>query len=148
MTHGMSAGWYRQVTGIKRRRRRWRLLKLALAALNAGNAPLTIAVGATIGPAGIPVGQQIASLALFAAIAALGPLIPLGVFLPGGERSRTRLGNRKDWAAQHNAAVMAVIARNALGSPNEFAEGGLGRNPGAGPAGSGVGTQRGLRRLR
>ncbi|MFE4952555.1 GAP family protein [Streptomyces sp. NPDC056653] len=36
-------------------------------------------------------------------------LAPLGVFLLGGERAKTTLGNWKDWAAQHNVAVMAVL---------------------------------------
>ncbi|MGW5651532.1 GAP family protein [Streptomyces humi] len=84
-------------------------LGLALAALNAKNAPLTIAAGASIGSAGLPVGQQIASLAIFVVIATLGLLVPLGVFLLGGEWARTTLGNWKDWAAQHNVAVMAVL---------------------------------------
>ncbi|MFF5434676.1 GAP family protein [Streptomyces griseofuscus] len=84
-------------------------LGLALAALNAKNAPLTIAAGATIGSAGLPVGQQIAVLAIFVVIATLGLLAPLGVFLVGGERARTTLGNWKEWAAQHNVAVMAVL---------------------------------------
>ncbi|MFJ2192184.1 GAP family protein [Kitasatospora sp. NPDC087861] len=84
-------------------------LGTALAALNAKNAPLTIAAGAAIGSAGLPVGQQIASLAIFVLIASLGLLAPLGVFLLGGERARTTLGGWKDWAAQHNVAVMAAL---------------------------------------
>ncbi|MGV9352146.1 GAP family protein [Streptomyces misionensis] len=84
-------------------------LGLALSALNAKNAPLTIAAGATIGSAGLPVGQQIASLAIFVVIASLGLFAPLGVFLLGGERAKTTLGSWKDWAAQHNVAVMAVL---------------------------------------
>jgi threonine/homoserine/homoserine lactone efflux protein len=84
-------------------------LGTALAALNAKNAPLTIAAGATIGSAGLPVGQQIASLAIFVLIATLGLLAPLAVFLLGGERAKTTLGNWKEWAAQHNVAVMAVL---------------------------------------
>nr|WP_326778379.1 GAP family protein [Streptomyces sp. NBC_01445] len=82
---------------------------MALAALNAKNAPLTIAAAASIGSAGLPVGQQIASLAIFVLIATLGLLAPLGVFLLGGERAKTTLGNWKDWAAQHNVAVMALL---------------------------------------
>ncbi|KUN05292.1 hypothetical protein AQI95_17660 [Streptomyces yokosukanensis] len=84
-------------------------LGTALAALNAKNAPLTIAAGAAIGSAGLPVGQQIASLVVFVVIATLGLLAPLGVYLLGGERAKTTLGNWKDWAAQHNVAVMAVL---------------------------------------
>ncbi|MFF3357713.1 GAP family protein [Streptomyces sp. NPDC002917] len=84
-------------------------LGLALAALNAKNAPLTIAAGAAIGSAGLHIGEQIASLAIFVLVATLGLLAPLGVFLLGGERAKTTLGNWKDWAAQHNVAVMAVL---------------------------------------
>jgi threonine/homoserine/homoserine lactone efflux protein len=84
-------------------------LGVALAVLNAKNAPLTIAAGVSIGSAGLPVGQQIASLAIFVLIATLGLLAPLGVFLLGGERAKVTLGNWKDWAAQHNVAVMAVL---------------------------------------
>ncbi|MFI6492854.1 GAP family protein [Streptomyces sp. NPDC050564] len=84
-------------------------LAVALAALNAKNAPLTIAAGASIASAGLPVGQQIASLAVFVVIGSLGLLVPLGVFLMGGDRAKTTLGNWKDWAAQHNVAVMAVL---------------------------------------
>ncbi|MEU9380357.1 GAP family protein [Streptomyces sp. NPDC048279] len=84
-------------------------LGLALAALNAKNAPLTIAAGAAIGSAGLPLGQQIASLAVFVVIATLGLLAPLGVFLLGGARAKATLGDWKDWAARHNVAVMAVL---------------------------------------
>ncbi|MFF8028845.1 GAP family protein [Streptomyces sp. NPDC007896] len=84
-------------------------LGLALTALNAKNAPLTIAAAASIGSAGLLVGQEIASLAIFVLIASLGLLAPLGVSMLGGERAKTTLGNWKDWAAQHNVAVMAVL---------------------------------------
>ncbi len=84
-------------------------LGMALAAINPKNAPLTIAAGAAIGSAALPVGQQIASLAIFVLIATLGLLAPLGVFLLGGERAKTMLGSWKDWAAQHNVAVMAAL---------------------------------------
>ncbi|MFF2995912.1 GAP family protein [Streptomyces sp. NPDC057950] len=84
-------------------------LGLALAALNAKNAPLTIAAGATIAAAGLPAGQQIASLAVFVLIGTVGLLAPLGVFLVGGDRARSTLGGWKDRAARHNVAVMAVL---------------------------------------
>lgn len=63
-------------------------LGLALSALNAKNAPLTIAAAASIGSAGLPVGQQIASLAIFVLIATVGLLAPLGVFLLGESERR------------------------------------------------------------
>lgn len=84
-------------------------LGLALAAANAKNVPLTIAAAASIGSAGLPVGQQIASLAVFVIIGSLGLLAPLGVTLVMGERAKSVLGGWRDWAARHNAAVMAVL---------------------------------------
>ncbi|MEU0251075.1 GAP family protein [Streptomyces sp. NPDC006184] len=84
-------------------------LALGLAALNAKNVPLTIAAGASIASSGLPVAQQIASLAIFVLIGSLGLLAPLAVFLVGGDRAKTTLGGWKDWAARHNVAIMAVL---------------------------------------
>ncbi|MFH8386116.1 GAP family protein [Kitasatospora sp. NPDC018058] len=84
-------------------------LGLALAAANAKNAPLAIAAGATISSAGLPVGQQIASVAVFVVVGSLGLLTPLGVFLIMGERARSILADWRDWAARNNTAVMAVL---------------------------------------
>ncbi|MFE7612136.1 GAP family protein [Streptomyces celluloflavus] len=84
-------------------------LGLLLSAANIKNAPLTIAAGASISSAGLPVPQQIGTLAIFVVIASLGVLAPLAVYLVMGERARTVLGNWRDWAALHNVAVMAVL---------------------------------------
>jgi len=84
-------------------------LGLALSAANFKNAPVTIAAGASISSADIPVPQQIATLAIFVIIASLGMLAPLAVYLIMGERAKEMLGTWRDWAAQHNAAVMAVL---------------------------------------
>ncbi|MFD7105483.1 GAP family protein [Streptomyces celluloflavus] len=84
-------------------------LGLLLSAANVKNAPLTIAAGASISSAGLPVPQQIGTLAIFVVIASLGVLAPLAVYLVMGERAKTVLGNWRDWAALHNVAVMAVL---------------------------------------
>jgi hypothetical protein len=84
-------------------------LGLVLSAANVKNAPLTIAAGASISSAGIPVPQQIGTLAIFVIIASLGVLAPLAVYLVMGERAKSILGNWRDSAAQHNVAVMAVL---------------------------------------
>ncbi|MFI9724178.1 GAP family protein [Streptomyces sp. NPDC052396] len=84
-------------------------LGLLLSAANAKNAPLTIAAGASISSAGISVPQQIGALAAFVVIASLGVLAPLGVYLFLGDRAKNVLGGWRDWAARHNAAVMAVL---------------------------------------
>ncbi|MFF9125736.1 GAP family protein [Streptomyces sp. NPDC014889] len=84
-------------------------LALLLSAANLKNAPLTIAAGASISSAGLPVPQQIGTLAIFVVIASLGVLAPLAVYLVMGERAHSILGNWRDWAAQHNVAVLAVL---------------------------------------
>ena len=84
-------------------------LGLALSAANLKNLPLTIAAAASISSAGIPVPQQIATLAIFVIVASLGVFAPLAVYLVMGERAKKVLSNWRDWAAQHNAAVMAVL---------------------------------------
>ncbi|MCZ0989244.1 GAP family protein [Streptomyces diastatochromogenes] len=85
------------------------LLALLLSAGNLKNAPLTIAAAASISSSGLPVGEQIAALAVFVVVASVGLLTPLGVFLVMGERAKNMLGNWKEWAARHNIAVMAVL---------------------------------------
>ncbi|MFI0788085.1 GAP family protein [Streptomyces lydicus] len=84
-------------------------LGLLLSAGNLKNAPLTIAAGASISSAGLPVPQQIGTLAIFVVIASLGVLAPLAVFVVMGERARSMLGSWRDWAARHNVAVLAVL---------------------------------------
>ncbi|MET8246508.1 GAP family protein [Streptomyces sp. NPDC005202] len=84
-------------------------LGLLFSAANLKNAPLTIAAGASISSAGLPVPQQIATLAIFVVIASLGVLAPLAVYLVMGDRATTVLAGWRDWAAQHNVAVMAAL---------------------------------------
>jgi threonine/homoserine/homoserine lactone efflux protein len=84
-------------------------LGLLLSAANAKNAPLTIAAGASVSSAGIAVPQQIGALAIFVVIASLGVLAPLAVCLCMGERATTVLTGWRDWAVQHNVAVMAAL---------------------------------------
>ncbi|MFJ9704609.1 GAP family protein [Streptomyces sp. NPDC101234] len=84
-------------------------LGLLFSAGNLKNAPLTIAAAASISSAGISVPQQIVTLAIFVIIASLGVLAPLAVYLVMGERAKSILGSWRDWAAQHNVAVLAVL---------------------------------------
>ncbi|MET8248232.1 GAP family protein [Streptomyces sp. NPDC005202] len=84
-------------------------LGLLFSAANLKNTPLTIAAGASISSAGISVPQQIGTLAIFVVIASLGVLAPLAVYLLMGDRAKGILTNWRDWAGQHNVAVMAVL---------------------------------------
>lgn len=53
--------------------------------------------------------QQIGTLTVFVIIASLGVLAPLTVYLIMGERAKRMLSSWRDWAVQHNVAVMAVL---------------------------------------
>ena len=48
-------------------------------------------------------------LAVFVIIASLGVLAPLVAYLIMDERAKRILGSWRDWAVQHNVAVMAVL---------------------------------------
>ncbi|MEU2420135.1 GAP family protein [Streptomyces sp. NPDC007851] len=84
-------------------------LGLLLSAGNLKNAPLTIAAAASISSAGISVPEQIGTLAVFVAVASLGVLAPLALYLVMGERAKGILANWREWAARHNVAVLAVL---------------------------------------
>jgi threonine/homoserine/homoserine lactone efflux protein len=80
-----------------------------LSGVNPKNAALTIAAAATIAGAGLPGGEQAVTLAVFVMIGSIGVLAPLIVYLVGGEHPARTLDAWKTWAADHNAAVMAVL---------------------------------------
>jgi threonine/homoserine/homoserine lactone efflux protein len=80
-----------------------------LSGVNPKNAALTIAAAATIAGAGLPGGEQAVTLAVFVVIGSIGVLAPLIVYLVGGEHAARTLDTWKTWAADHNAAVMAVL---------------------------------------
>jgi hypothetical protein len=80
-----------------------------LSGVNPKNAALTIAAAATIAGAGLPGGEQAVTLAVFVVIGSIGVLAPLIVYLVGGQHAARTLDTWKTWAADHNAAVMAVL---------------------------------------
>lgn len=80
-----------------------------LSGVNPKNAALTIAAAATIAGSGLPGGEQAVTLAVFVVIGSIGVLAPLIVYLVGGEHAARTLDTWKTWAADHNAAVMAVL---------------------------------------
>jgi len=80
-----------------------------LAAVNPKNGGLTIAAAASIAGTGIPAGQQAIALAVFVLVGSAGVLAPLVLYLGAGERAAKTLDSWKTWAADHNAAIMAVL---------------------------------------
>jgi hypothetical protein len=92
-------GWLKLVLGV---------LAL-LSAVNPKNGGLTIAAAASIAAAGLAGGAQAVVLAVFVLVGSLGVLAPLAVDLVAGDRAARTLDTWKTWAANHNAAVMAVL---------------------------------------
>ena len=82
---------------------------IVLTALNPKNLILTIAGMAAIVRADIPGDEEAAALAVFTVIASLGVAIPVAMFFVLGDRSGPLLARVKDWMAQNNAIIMAVI---------------------------------------
>jgi hypothetical protein len=80
-----------------------------LSAVNPKNGGLTIAAAASIAGAGLAAGQQVGALASFVVVGSLGVLAPLVVYLAAGKGAARTLEGWKSWAADHNAAIMAVL---------------------------------------
>lgn len=82
---------------------------VALAAINPKNLLLTVGAAAAIAQTGLAAGGQVGALAIFVAIATLGPALPVGIHLTMRERSERALAGLQEWMAAHNAAIMIVI---------------------------------------
>ena len=82
---------------------------IVLSALNPKNLILTIAGMAAIVRAGIPGDEEAVALAVFTVVASMGVAIPVVMFFVLGDRSGPLLARVKDWMAQNNAVIMAVI---------------------------------------
>jgi threonine/homoserine/homoserine lactone efflux protein len=76
-----------------------------LAGLNPKNLLLVAAIAQT----GISGGEQAIAYLVFALVGTLGVGTPVGIYFVMGARSEKPLSELKDWMAQHNAVIMAVI---------------------------------------
>jgi threonine/homoserine/homoserine lactone efflux protein len=84
-------------------------LAVALSAINPKNLVLVVGAAAAIAQTGIPSGDQAIALAVFVAIATLGPAAPVAIYFAIGERSKRLLDDLRDWMAHNNAVIMAVL---------------------------------------
>ena len=84
-------------------------LAALLSGVNPKNLLLNVSAGAAIAQAGISGGQQAIVFAIFAAIATLGPGIPLGIYYAMGDRSQATLAGIREWMIRNNQAIMAVL---------------------------------------
>jgi len=80
-----------------------------LSGLNPKNLLLVAAAAAAIAQTGISGGEQAIAYLVFALVGTLGVGTPVGIYFVMGARSEKPLSELKDWMAQNNAVIMAVI---------------------------------------
>ena len=84
-------------------------LAAALAGVNPKNLLLVVAAAAAIAQTGISGGEQAIAYLVFALVGTIGVGTPVGIYFAMGARSEKLLAGLKDWMAQHNAVIMAVL---------------------------------------
>jgi threonine/homoserine/homoserine lactone efflux protein len=82
---------------------------VVLSAVNPKNLLLVIGAAAAIAQTGASTGSQAAALAIFVLVGTLGPGTPVALYFAMGERSKRLLDELKDWMAESNAVIMAVL---------------------------------------
>ncbi|MDQ5893757.1 MAG: hypothetical protein QG596_18 [Actinomycetota bacterium] len=82
---------------------------IALAAVNPKNLILVAGAATAIAGTGTLAGDQVAALLVFTAIASLGVVVPLGIYLFMGDRAEGLLSWLKESMARNGGLIMAVI---------------------------------------
>ena len=82
---------------------------LAFAAVKPKNLILTVSAAVTVAQAGVGAGAQAGALAVFVALATLGPGAPLVTALVLGERAAVVLADVRTWLVRENAVIIAVV---------------------------------------
>ncbi|MCZ4099880.1 GAP family protein [Streptomyces sp. So13.3] len=85
------------------------LLAAALVGVSPKNLILAVGGALSIASSSAGSGGKTVAIGLFVLIGSLCALVPLGVFLLGGDRAVTILQSWKTWMAAHNAAITAVL---------------------------------------
>jgi hypothetical protein len=80
-----------------------------LTGANPKNTLLAIGAAAEIAQTGIGAADQAIAYVVFAVVATLGVAAPVVMFFALGDRSRRILAGLRDWMAQHNTVIMAVL---------------------------------------
>ncbi|MFB7025752.1 MULTISPECIES: GAP family protein [unclassified Streptomyces] len=84
-------------------------LAVALVIANPKNLVLAIGGAVSIASSTAATGGKTVAAVLMVLIASLCALVPLGVYLTGGEKAAHVLGGWKAWMARHNTAIMTVL---------------------------------------
>jgi threonine/homoserine/homoserine lactone efflux protein len=83
-------------------------LGVVLSAVNPKNLLLTVAAAAAIGATGADPGDEAAALAVFVALATVGPAVPV-VIRVALRRSTVLLSSLRGWMAAHNTVIICVL---------------------------------------
>jgi threonine/homoserine/homoserine lactone efflux protein len=81
----------------------------ALSTVNPKNLAMSLAAGLSIAQAGLPTGQEAATIVIYVLLAGATILGPLIVYLAMGQRATQILGGWRMWLADNNATVMSVL---------------------------------------
>ena len=84
-------------------------LGFLLSAINPKNLIMAAGAGVIIGSAGLSIGSEIGSIAIFTVIAGSTVAVPVIAYLVAAERMRGPLDRLKAWLETNNAAVMGVL---------------------------------------
>jgi len=85
------------------------IVGVGIGALNPKNIIVGVAAAVAIASASLSTGQEVAAIAVYVLVAALGVAAPLVVTLAMGEKAQTILDSWKAWLGQNNAVVMSVL---------------------------------------
>lgn len=81
----------------------------ALSTVNPKNFAMSLAAGLSIAQAGLPTGQEAATILSYVLLAGATILGPLVVYLAMGQRATEILGGWRTWLADNNATVISVL---------------------------------------
>ncbi|MFF7442716.1 GAP family protein [Streptomyces sp. NPDC008122] len=84
-------------------------LAVVLVAANPKNLVLAVGGAVSIATSDASAGGKTVAAVLMVLIGSLCTLLPLGVYLLGGDRSTRVLGGWKQWMSVHNAAIMTTV---------------------------------------
>ena len=80
-----------------------------LSTVNPKNLILLLGAAGAIAQTGVSAGDQAVALAVFIAIATLGPGIPVAIYFLMRDRATQILDSMRDWMARESVAITVVI---------------------------------------
>jgi threonine/homoserine/homoserine lactone efflux protein len=80
-----------------------------LSAVNPKNLILVVAGARAIAKSGVSAGEEALAALVFVLIASIGVVTPVAVYFAFGEQAQGFLDGLKDWLAENNAVIMAVL---------------------------------------